>query len=176
MAAFESDRLRVAVATLSAAVTGSAIVVLLAFGWPRPILAWMRVIEVRAGYPAAGKLALATAAFFGIATISLAAAIAVAHWLLWKLKLPRPWGSLVLLMGLVFGISFIAEATHQVVHVSGSLTASDATGPIIEDAHLTSHGWETIARRALTASGFAALLAAIFSFTMAVQRKRNMRS
>ena len=169
------ERRRIAVATLASALLGDVLlVVLLAFNWPRPVIDWMRVIVPRrADSPASVEFALRVAPVLAILTVLLAFLILGARWLLRRLRVATPLPSLGILLILAFGLSFVVEAARQVMAAAGNLTASDATGLIIDDARLTAHGWATIVRRATAASLFAGLLAAAFWLVSSVQEKRS---
>jgi hypothetical protein len=172
MTNLHAERRRIAVATLASALLGAVLFVTLALDWPRPIVDWMRVIVPRVIYPAPAELALSVAAVLAIVTILLAVAILGARWLLRCLGMTRLSVSFALLLILAFALSFVAEAVRQVVQASGNLTASDATGLIIDNAQLTAHGWVTIARRAVVASLYAGVLAAAFWLVSSVQTRR----
>jgi hypothetical protein len=162
-----------ALATLVSAVIGSALFMLLLFYWPRPIIVWMRVIvpQLLDPVPATGVALVAV-----IVALLLAVAALGARWLLRRLGVCRPATALALLLVSAFALSFGLEATSQVVRASGNLTASDATGPIIDGARLTAHGWETIARRAAVAALYTGLMATSFWFVRLAMRAETRRS
>lgn len=149
-------------ATLVSALLGSGLYVLLIFGWPRPILDWMRVFVPDWNYPVTAKLVFVIAVVFIVFAFLLAIAVVGIRWVLRRLKITGLVGGFAVVLVSTFVLAFVAEAASQIHGARGNLTASDATGLIIDEARLTLHGWETIARRAVVASLYAGIIAATY--------------
>lgn len=162
-------------AALAAAVAGSASLVLLALHAPPPLVAWMRIIVARTRYPPPLELAWEVAAFFLVAAAFLLAAILAVHRVLTRLGVANPAVALAAILALAFAAAFAGEAISQVGRARGNLTASDATGLIIDQGALTAHGWGTVARRAAAASLYAAMVAAAFRLARRVLAARARR-
>lgn len=167
------NRRATAVATLVSAIIGSAQFVLLSLFWPRPIIAWMRVVVPDLIYPAPVEFGLRIAAVFVAVFLLLAVVVHCACWMFRRLKVSRPATSLAVALLSAFALAFAIEATSQVARAWGNLTASDATGLIIDGGQLTLHGWETIARRAAVASLYTGIMAGAFGVARLVVISRG---
>jgi hypothetical protein len=173
MTELQPEGRQIEAAAFTAGFFGAALLILLAFGWPRPVLDWMRVITPRDGYLAPAEVAPRVALALATLTMLLGAAVLGGVWLLQRLQVSRRSTSLLLVMAATFALAFGAEALSQVIRAWGNLTASDAAGLLIDNGSLTAHGWETIARRAIVASIFAAFLAAAFRLVRSIQAGRS---
>jgi uncharacterized protein YacL len=171
MGTIKPDHRSLFIATVASAVLGSALIILIAFDWPRWAIDWMRVIVSQSVPPPAARIA---ASFIGL-TLVLAVAILVARWILQRLRMTNPAVALIALFIAVFAAAFTFEAVTQKMNAAGNLTAQDATGYIIYDMEMTAHGWETVARRALAASVYVSLIAAAFWTVSSalMSRRRN---
>jgi hypothetical protein len=106
-------------------------------------------------------------------TLIFALAVLAARWLLLRVGVTRPVAVLAAVIVLAFTLSFAGETVSQIWRASGNLTAADSAGLIIDDAQLTAHGWETIARRAAAASLYSAIMLAAFAGASALVRSRH---
>ena len=172
MAGLEGDR-EIALPALAAALTGAILATALLLGWPRPVLDWMRVIETSGGYANPAYVAVGGGVMIVLGTLLLSVTILSVHRLMRWLGGRRQWVLLSVVLIAVFGLTFAAEATSQVTRASGNLTASDATGLLIDNGRLTSHGWETIARRAFAAAALAGVIAASFGLVRLLTRRSD---
>ena len=174
MGTTKPNRRSLVVATLASATLGSLIIILIAFGWPRWAIDWMRVIVPRSVYPPPAELAARVAVVFVGATLVLAVGILVGRWVLQRLRMTNPAAALIVLFIAAFAAAFTFEAVSQKMDAAGNLTAQDATGYIIYDMEMTAHGWETVTRRALAASVYISLIATAFwTVSSALTRRRG---
>ena len=84
----------------------------------------------------------------------------------------RQWILLAVILTAVFALTMAAEASSQTSRALGNLTASDSTGLLFDNGRLTSHGWETIARRAAVPAALAGIMAAMFGLVCGLTQRR----
>lgn len=171
MAGLEEDR-QLAVPTLAAACTGAVFAALVLLGWPSAaVLDWMRVRQTSGG-AALPDAMVQIGASIVLGTMLLSVVILAVHRLMRWAGGYRQWMLLAVILIAVFALTFAAEAFSQLARASGNLTASDATGLLIDNRRLTAHGWETIARRAAVPTASAGIMAAMFALVRALTQRR----
>lgn len=164
MSAQKTDRFATFIPTLVAAATGATLLaLLLCFNWPRPVFDWMRVIVPNGDPLPASIAAFQLVRFVVVNMFPLAITITALRWGLRLLPITRPAAIVATILIAVFAFTFALETVSQIIRASGNLTASDATGDMLDGGQLTLHGWETIARRASTAVLYAGLMIATFA-------------
>lgn len=161
------------VAAIASAFIGATTLILLMLGELQFLMEFMRVFPLDEKLPSIVQIAPQLAALFAVLSLLLSTCILAAYWVLKRLHIRRGTNVLLLLCGLTFLLTFAFETASQIERARGNLTASDSAGLIIENARLTAHGWETIARRALIASTYVGLLSLTFSIALRLGRKAS---
>jgi hypothetical protein len=131
----------------------------------------MRVFQVSERDALSLSIALRLGGLIVLGMMLLSVVILVVHRLMRWLGGSRQWVLLAAILIAVYPLTFVAEVAYQMMRASGDLTASDATGFLIDNGQMTSHGWETIARRAAAAAALAGIVAASFGLVRFLTRR-----